>query len=205
MIQVESLRRYPVPTVVLASGWMRYQFLIGLFSPFPFCASCRFFWRTDSSGIFQVTRHRSMYHAPWLNYPVREEISFGTVSRAPWVGYAQSYVAMPRPNLATPQTSLAVFYPLKNIVLDNGFRILYEVSFILLSIGWVVLLISFIVFLIGKICYSLVCCRLCRSLFSFCGGIALMYLTYRPNVLLPPVLGCIRSFVGNVCCWVFVF
>jgi hypothetical protein len=96
---------------------------------------------------------------------------------------------MPRPNLATPQPSLAVFYPLKNIVSDNNCRILYEVSFILLSIGWVVLFISFIVFLIGKICYSLVCCRLCRSLFSFCGGTTLPYLIGDPDSQDPHVIG----------------
>jgi hypothetical protein len=36
MILLESLRRYPVPAVALLSSWIRSQFLIGRFPPFPF-------------------------------------------------------------------------------------------------------------------------------------------------------------------------
>lgn len=49
-------------------------------------------------------------------------------------------------------------------------RVLYEVSFVLLSLGWVVLVASLLVFIIGKVCYSLVCCRLCRNLETRSGG-----------------------------------
>jgi len=43
-------------------------------------------------------------------------------------------------------------------------RLLYELSFALLSAGWLVLAGALIVFLIGKVCYMCICCKLCRNL-----------------------------------------
>jgi len=43
-------------------------------------------------------------------------------------------------------------------------RLLYELSFALLSAGWLILAGALIVFIIGKICCSIICCGLCRNL-----------------------------------------
>lgn len=43
-------------------------------------------------------------------------------------------------------------------------QLLYNLSFALLSMGWIVLILSLVVFIFGKVCYSLVCCRLCRNI-----------------------------------------
>lgn len=43
-------------------------------------------------------------------------------------------------------------------------RVLYEVAFALLSAGWLVLFGALLVLIIGKLCYNVVCCKLCRNM-----------------------------------------
>jgi hypothetical protein len=57
MIQVESLRRCPVRTVGLASGWTRSQVFIRRFLHFHSVPLVGSFEEADSSGIYQVTRY----------------------------------------------------------------------------------------------------------------------------------------------------
>ena len=54
---------------------------------------------------------------------------------------------------------------------------LYEVSFVLLSLGWVVLFGALLVFIIGKVCYSIVCCKLCRYKHK-----DLVFINFRPDI-----------------------
>lgn len=42
--------------------------------------------------------------------------------------------------------------------------LLYQVSFVLLSLGWLVLVGALVVFMIDKIFTKLICCRLCRNI-----------------------------------------
>ncbi|XP_023321218.1 uncharacterized protein LOC111695956 [Eurytemora carolleeae] len=82
----------------------------------------------------------------------------------------QLYSILGHENLDTFRASLGDNDTIHHIQFDNPEeesycdRILYEVSFALLSAGWLVLAGALLVFIIGKVCYSVVCCQLCRSI-----------------------------------------